>query len=183
MCGPRRDTKKKKEEGRGGNDNRRWGSGSGNQHPKSRRRKQTLRRTRSTSSSDEEEESDEESIFDFLAKHKNRDDDDGSGDETAQPKQRPFFLAASLVNPHDIWASGHYAGLTDQEFFQETGYHPDDFRDLPVPLPPNRDDDLFTKPTIQSFLSGHRAFGDLSDETRVGDRSDDNGEGDSDARR
>ncbi|KAL9181434.1 hypothetical protein ACHAXT_010239 [Thalassiosira profunda] len=117
----------------------------------------------SSDSSREGEAEEEECIFDFLAKHtlptSNGDAPNASSAET----QQPFFLIASLVNPHDIWASACFAHLTDEEFYKETGYHPKDFQSLPIDLPPSHKDDLSTKPVIQQLLRGHPVFGDLSD--------------------
>lgn len=124
----------------------------------------------SDSASSEEEE--EECIFDFLAKHtisdSKRGDETKDTNETQPP--RPFFLVASLVNPHDVWASSCFSDLTDEEFYQKTGYHPRDFESLPIELPPNHKDDLSTKPVIQRLLNEHRVFGDLSDGNGTRDR-------------
>jgi hypothetical protein len=104
-----------------------------------------------------------ESILDFLAKHAKKsnaskaNDAGGSSDDNTQP----FFLVTSFVNPHDVWASACFANLTDNEFYKETGYHPQDFENLPIGLPPNHKDDLSTKPTIQSILNTNAVFGDL----------------------
>lgn len=99
-----------------------------------------------------------ESVLDFLAKHKNKDN------------SQPFFLVTSLVNPHDVWASACFANLTDDEFYKETGYHPKEFENLPIELPPSHKDDLSTKPSIQSILNTSSVFGDLpSDNPAVGE--------------
>jgi len=108
------------------------------------------------------EEGETESVFDFLLQQKLGRDD---GKET-----QPFCLIASLVNPHDVWASSRFSGLTDEEFFRETGYHPRDFESIPIDLPLSRDDDLLKKPSIQSILSMHSVFGDLSDSTVENDQ-------------
>jgi choline-sulfatase len=109
----------------------------------------------SKGSQDEEEE--EECIFDFLAKHTLSVNDQQPSDAN------PFFLIASLVNPHDVWASSCFSHLTDEEFYKETGYHPSEFESIPIDLPPNHRDDLSKKPLIQRLLNRHYAFGDLSD--------------------
>ena len=112
----------------------------------------------SKGSQDEEEEEEEECIFDFLAKHTLSVNDQQPSDAN------PFFLIASLVNPHDVWASSCFSHLTDEEFYKETGYHPSEFESIPIDLPPNHKDDLSKKPLIHSLLNRHYAFGDLSDE-------------------
>ncbi|KAL3827596.1 hypothetical protein ACHAXA_002093 [Cyclostephanos tholiformis] len=109
----------------------------------------------------------EECIFDFLARHtlpaENKGDDNTSVNSQRSSDVQPFFLVASLVNPHDVWASSCFSHLTDEEFYIKTGYHPRDFEAIPIDLPPNHKDDLSTKPLIQSILNGHHAFGDLPD--------------------
>ena len=120
-------------------------------------------------SDDRGEADDEECIFDFLAKHTlpaKKEGDDNAGINSQQPSDaiaKPFFLITSLVNPHDVWASSCFSHLTDDEFYNETGYHPRDFESIPIDLPPNHKDDLSTKPLIQSILNDHYAFGDLPD--------------------
>jgi len=93
-----------------------------------------------------------ESILDFLAKH---------AAKTNNENTQPFFLVTSLVNPHDVWASACFSNLTDEEFNKETGYHPKDFENLPIELPPSHKDDLSTKPSIQSVLNTSSVFGSL----------------------
>jgi arylsulfatase A-like enzyme len=100
------------------------------------------------------EETEIESVFDFLSQQKLV--TDGS-------RTQPFCLIASLVNPHDVWASSRFSKLSDIEFYRETGYHPRDFESIPIDLPPNRNDDLQSKPSIQSLMRSHPVFGDLSD--------------------
>ena len=111
------------------------------------------------------EETETESVFDFLSKQKLGTIDDGI-------KPQPFCLIASLVNPHDVWASSCFSDLSDEEFFRETGYHPRDFESLPIDLPPSHNDDLMSKPSIQSILSMHPVFGDLSDSSNPQRKSD-----------
>lgn len=96
-----------------------------------------------------------ESVFDFLSKQK--------GDSDDNSRTRPFFLIASLVNPHDVWASSCFSNLSDEKFYLETGYHPRDFESIPIDLPTSYKDDLSSKPSIQSLMSAHPVFGDLSD--------------------
>jgi choline-sulfatase len=108
----------------------------------------------SSDSDESREETETESVFDFLSKQKL--DKDGS-------RTQPFCLIASLVNPHDVWASSRFSELSDEEFYRETGYHPRDFESIPIDLPPSRNDDLQSKPSIQSLMRSHPVFGDLSD--------------------
>lgn len=113
------------------------------------------------------EEEEEECIFDFLQKHtfsgKGDTQSTSDGHSSSSSQTEPFFLIASLVNPHDVWASGCFSNLTDDEFYKETGYHPREFETLPIELPPNHKDDLLTKPLIQMILNEDRTFGDLPD--------------------
>ena len=113
-------------------------------------------------SDDDSNEEEEECIFDFLAKHTLDPTNNSQPDQTSSDTQ-PFFLIASLVNPHDVWASSCFSHLTDDEFYMETGYHPKEFESLPIDLPPNYKDNLSTKPSIHGILHDHFAFGDLSD--------------------
>ena len=69
----------------------------------------------------------------------------------------PFCLVVSLVNPHDVL--GYPAS------YLPGGYEPSEFRDLGVDLPPTIDEDLSTKPAVQSLMRmGMAAYlGPLSD--------------------
>ena len=69
----------------------------------------------------------------------------------------PFCLIVSLVNPHDVL--GYPAS------YLPGGYEPSEFRDLGVDLPPTFDEDLSTKPAVQSLMRmGMAAYlGPLSD--------------------
>lgn len=121
-----------------------------------------------TKSATQVEEEEEECIFDFLKKHtltgtEQVTTQSTSSDESSQATPDPFFLIASLVNPHDVWASSCFSNLTDDEFYKQTGYHPREFETLPIELPPNHKDDLLTKPLIQMILNEDRTFGDLPD--------------------
>ena len=124
-----------------------------------------------SSDSSRSPEEEEECIFDFIAKHTTSSSSVAEKDE-GESSSQPFFLIASLVNPHDVWASGCFAHLTDEEFFKETGYHPREFESLPIDLPPNHKDDLSSKPVIQQILKSYPVFGDLSDETERQGQSD-----------
>jgi choline-sulfatase len=69
-----------------------------------------------------------ESALDFL-KHR------------AGKLNKPFCLFVSLVNPHDVYV---YPTL-----YQKAGYRREDFANLGIGLPPNADDNLSTKPSVQ----------------------------------
>jgi arylsulfatase A-like enzyme len=69
-----------------------------------------------------------ESAIDFL-KHR------------ARKLGKPFCLFISLVNPHDVYV---YPGL-----YEKAGYRREDFANLGIGLPPNANDDLSTKPSVQ----------------------------------
>lgn len=103
---------------------------------------------------EQKEDEGTESVFDFLARQQL----DSNGGNRAQP----FCLVASLVNPHDVWASSCFSKLSDEEFYRETGYHPRDFESIPIDLPRSHNDDLSSKPSIQTLLRSHPVFGDLS---------------------
>lgn len=60
---------------------------------------------------------------------------------TPETQRRPFCLIVSLVNPHDI---AYFPNGWD-----EGGYELSDFKNLGIGLPPNFDDDLSSKPSIQ----------------------------------
>ena len=56
----------------------------------------------------------------------------------------PFCLVVSLVNPHDVL--GYPAS------YRQGGYESAEFRDLGVDLPPTVDENLSTKPAVQSLM-------------------------------
>ncbi len=56
----------------------------------------------------------------------------------------PFCLVVSLVNPHDVLG---YASS-----YREGGYDAAEFRDAGVELPPTIDEDLSTKPVVQTLM-------------------------------
>lgn len=56
---------------------------------------------------------------------------------------QPFCLLLSLVNPHDI--------CFYPQPFRVAGFHEREFRDLPIELPQNWQDDLRTKPSCQAL--------------------------------
>lgn len=65
---------------------------------------------------------------------------------------KPFCLIVALVNPHDVqeYPGRGLRGLSVSPTFARGGYRLEDFRDLPIDLPPNLDDDLATKPSVHS---------------------------------
>jgi arylsulfatase A-like enzyme len=67
---------------------------------------------------------------------------------------KPFCLIVALVNPHDVqeYPGRGIRGLSIDPTYVRGGYRFEDFRDLPIDLPPNIDDDLSTKPGV------HRSF-------------------------
>jgi choline-sulfatase len=67
---------------------------------------------------------------------------------------KPFCLIVALVNPHDVqeYPGRGVRGISLEPTFARGGYRLADFRDLPIDLPPNIDDDLLTKPSV------HRSF-------------------------
>ncbi|MEZ5098531.1 MAG: sulfatase-like hydrolase/transferase [Thermoleophilia bacterium] len=76
-------------------------------------------------------------------------------------ERRPFALFVSLVNPHDItfFPTGWDVG----------GYRLEDFEGLGVELPPNADDPLDTKPSVQrAYLDALAAKDPLSDDPSAG---------------
>lgn len=65
---------------------------------------------------------------------------------------KPLFLVVSLVNPHDVLS---YPGLTstsatDGPLYQQAGYQDSDFDTIPVKLPLTVNEDLSTKPKVQT---------------------------------
>lgn len=65
---------------------------------------------------------------------------------------KPFCLVVALVNPHDVqeYPGRGVRGLSLQPTFARGGYRYEDFRDLPIDLPPNVVDDLATKPSVHA---------------------------------
>jgi arylsulfatase A-like enzyme len=74
---------------------------------------------------------------------------------------KPFCLIVALVNPHDVqeYPGRGVRGLSKAPTFVRGGYRFEDFRDLPIGLPPNIDDDLSTKPTVHSSFRKLLAVG------------------------
>jgi len=72
--------------------------------------------------------------------------------------EKPFFLVVSLVNPHDVLSYPGTAGAAIREEGEEgkgtpryryAGYSLEQFKKIPVTLPSTRNEDLWTKPTVQ----------------------------------
>jgi choline-sulfatase len=81
---------------------------------------------------------------------------------------KPFCLIVALVNPHDIQ---EYPGRGIRTralapTYAEAGYRLDDFRELPIELPPNVDDDLSTKPGVHASFRQLLAIGTGHVQTR-----------------
>jgi choline-sulfatase len=74
---------------------------------------------------------------------------------------KPFCLIVALVNPHDVQEyPGHgVRGLSKAPTFARGGYRFEDFRDLPIDLPPSIEDDLSTKPSVHSSFRKFLAVG------------------------
>jgi choline-sulfatase len=65
---------------------------------------------------------------------------------------KPFCLIVALVNPHDVqeFPGRGLRGMSASPTFARGGYRLEDFKDLPIDLPPNVLDDLSTKPSVHS---------------------------------
>lgn len=75
----------------------------------------------------------------------------------------PFCLVVSLVNPHDVflYPSPEAPGTA---YVEGAGYSMAAFQSLPIDLPPNFDDDLSTKPSVQlQFRNSYNAEAPLRD--------------------
>jgi choline-sulfatase len=74
---------------------------------------------------------------------------------------KPFCLIVTLVNPHDVqeYPGRGVRGLSIDPTYVRGGYRLEDFRDLPIGLPANVDDDLSTKPSVHSSFRRFLALG------------------------
>ena len=74
---------------------------------------------------------------------------------------KPFCLIVALVNPHDVqeYPGRGVRGLSLHPTFARGGYRYEDFRDLPIDLPPNVVDDLSTKPSVHASFRQLLAVG------------------------
>ena len=75
--------------------------------------------------------------------------------------EKPFCLIVALVNPHDVqeYPGRGVRGLSFSPTFAKGGYRLEDFANLPIDLPPNIDDDLSTKPSVQAAFRQFLAIG------------------------
>jgi choline-sulfatase len=66
--------------------------------------------------------------------------------------EKPFCLIVALVNPHDVqeYPGRGIRGVALNPTYAQGGYRLEDFRDLPIDLPPNIADDLATKPSVHA---------------------------------
>ena len=68
---------------------------------------------------------------------------------------KPFCLLVGLVNPHDVQAypgRGVQAIAARKPLYEQGGYKLEDFKDLPIDLPPTVDEDLSQKPSVHSSV-------------------------------
>jgi arylsulfatase A-like enzyme len=67
---------------------------------------------------------------------------------------KPFFLVVALTNPHDVqeYPGRGIHGVGVKTTFDQGGYDREDFESLPIGLPPNLEDDLSTKPSVQASM-------------------------------
>jgi arylsulfatase A-like enzyme len=74
---------------------------------------------------------------------------------------KPFCLIVALVNPHDVqeFPGRGIRGLSLNPTFAKGGYRLENFKDLPIDLPPNIDDDLSTKPSVHASFRQLLAMG------------------------
>ena len=74
---------------------------------------------------------------------------------------KPFCLIVALVNPHDVqeYPGRGVRGVSLTPTFVRGGYRLEDFKDLPIGLPPNIDDDLATKPSVHASFRQVLAVG------------------------
>ncbi|HEX8029643.1 MAG TPA: sulfatase-like hydrolase/transferase [Vicinamibacterales bacterium] len=74
---------------------------------------------------------------------------------------KPFCLIVALVNPHDVqeYPGRGVRGASIAPTFERGGYRLEDFQHLPIGLPPNIDDDLATKPSVQASFRQFLAVG------------------------
>ena len=74
---------------------------------------------------------------------------------------KPFCLIVALVNPHDVqeYPGRGIRGVSVDPTFVKGGYRLDDFRKLPIDLPPNIVDDLTTKPSVHASFRKILAVG------------------------
>ena len=87
---------------------------------------------------------------------------------------KPFCLIVSLVNPHDVAAypgRGIRAIGARKPTYEQGGYKLEDFENLPIDLPPTVDEDLSTKPSVQSIFRRTMTIGTGSVRSRTRQRN------------
>jgi arylsulfatase A-like enzyme len=74
---------------------------------------------------------------------------------------KPFCLIVGLVNPHDVqeYPGRGIRGISLNPTYVQGGYRLEDFKDLPIGLPGNIDDDLSTKPSVHASFRQVLAVG------------------------
>lgn len=74
---------------------------------------------------------------------------------------KPFCLIVTLVNPHDVqeYPGRGIRSRSISPTFARGGYRLEDFKDLPIGLPLNVDDDLSTKPSVHASFRQLLAVG------------------------
>jgi choline-sulfatase len=74
---------------------------------------------------------------------------------------KPFCLIVALVNPHDVqeYPGRGLRGLGIDPTFVKGGYRLEDFRNLPIGLPPSANEDLSTKPSVHASFRQFLALG------------------------
>lgn len=76
---------------------------------------------------------------------------------SAAPRQQPFFMVISLVNPHDV--------LFYPSTYRQAGYERQSWFEGDIELPATVDEDLHTKPTVQRlFLAAFNQTGSLDND-------------------
>ena len=75
--------------------------------------------------------------------------------------EKPFCLIVALVNPHDVqeYPGRGVRGVAMSPTYVRGGYRLEDFKDLPIDLPPNIEDDLSTKPSVHNSFRQFLAIG------------------------
>ncbi len=68
---------------------------------------------------------------------------------------KPFCLLVGLVNPHDVQSfpgRGIQAITARRPMYEQGGYKLEDFKDLPIDLPPTVDEDISQKPSVHGSV-------------------------------
>ena len=74
---------------------------------------------------------------------------------------KPFFLIVGLVNPHDVqeYPGRGIRGINFDPTYAQGGYRLEDFKNLPIDLPPSVEDNLSTKPSVHTSFRQMLAVG------------------------